>query len=149
MTPCLLHRHVVPRRRWCALAGTYEDSDSHTQGALDIWSNGSWTPTTAPVPNGYTQVELEDLSCVSASLCYAVGTAFGAPGEAAVIESYDGHVWTSDTVPEPSDYQSNGNILHIGCSSGGVCAALGGYFAPAYSAAGRPAPGRCSGSPRA
>jgi hypothetical protein len=55
--------------RWCALAGTYEDSDSHTQGALDIWSNGSWTPDHGPLPSRYTQVELEDLSCVSASLC--------------------------------------------------------------------------------
>ncbi len=120
-----------PVVRWCALAGTYEDSDAHTQGALDIWSNGSWTPTTAPVPNGYTQVQLEDLSCVSASLCYAVGTAFGPPGEVAVIEAYDGQGWTSDTVPEPSDYKSNGNIVHIGCSSGGVCAAVGSYFVPA------------------
>ena len=85
----------------------------------------TWTIT--PSPNQATGDRVNGISCVSPTVCVAVGSspaANPATGSAALIETWNGAAWTP--VQNPSD--EDGGILNgVSCTSSTDCVAVG-YF---------------------
>jgi hypothetical protein len=57
------------------------------------WDGAQWHPVTTPAPSG-TNSELNGISCVTASDCWAVGNQFSATTTLNLIEHWDGTAWS-------------------------------------------------------
>ena len=57
------------------------------------WDGAQWHPVTTPAPPG-TNSELNGISCVTASDCWAVGDQFNATTTLNLIEHWDGTAWS-------------------------------------------------------
>lgn len=138
-----------PSAAFCVAVGVYTLSGSLSQteygmaGLIATYSGGIWTPTQAPVPTGaeqYTGVDLTGVSCVSATLCMAVGQftttsseSSGQPWEP-LVASYSNGVWTTAPAPLPPDATnlagnpSVNGLESVSClDNGGFCEAVGQY----------------------
>ena len=119
----------------CVASGSYYDSDGDMQGLLEVLSNGTWTATEAPLPNGAasTQVELANAACSASGTCTVVGSYLNATGsaDAGVIEVLSGSTWTP---VRGSRARKRGRraaalaCLRIACPLSGVCFTTGDYY---------------------
>ncbi len=98
------------------------------QPMAQVWDGSSWTmqsiPTFSPTEDNY----LEGLSCVSASMCVAVGahSINGGTVYQTMIQVWDGNTWTiqSSPNPEPTD---NNDLESVSCIADWNCVAVGSY----------------------
>jgi sugar lactone lactonase YvrE len=85
---------------------------------------GEWKLMSAPNPAREAGGELSGVSCVSASLCMAIGTQegglFGEEGEA-LGEYWDGTDWTATPMPNPS----RSRLLGVSCPDTATCYTVG------------------------
>ena len=92
------------------------------------WNGTTWS-TVADVPNppgndpsGLTLSYLTDISCVSAAMCFAVGSHYtSSTGNTPLIERWDGAAWTIVSGPETS----NVALEAVSCLSASSCFAVG------------------------
>jgi len=86
-----------------------------------------WTVQPTPNPPGVTQVNLNAVSCTSATTCTAVGISVGSSGPIVTLaEAWDGASWTTQATPNPS--KATGAVLNgVSCSSATACTAVGNY----------------------
>jgi hypothetical protein len=61
--------------------------------ASERWDGTQWHPVTTPAPSG-TDSQLNGISCVTASDCWAVGDQFNATTTRNLIEHWDGSAWS-------------------------------------------------------
>jgi hypothetical protein len=96
------------------------------QTLIAHWDGTSWTVVTSPNSSPVENNSLEDVSCTSATNCWAVGGyATGVSAGVAMIEHYDGTSWSIVSSPSPS---GNGYILGgVACTSATDCWASGSY----------------------
>ena len=81
------------------------------------WNGTTWSTVTIPNAGGFTKSYISDVSCVSASDCWAVGQATNkALSEAALAEHWDGTKWT---VNSPAGVPAG--LESITCISSNLC----------------------------
>lgn len=115
-----------------AKACTATGSDfTHPSGPTlaERWNGKSWQVQPTPNPANYatsvSEVELDGVSCTSATACTAIGEY--SPGNAAAyfVESWNGTAWRLEPAPMPADF-AHGSLLGISCRSS-RCTAVGAY----------------------
>jgi hypothetical protein len=99
------------------------------QPMAQVWDGSSWTmqsiPTFSPTEDNY----VEGLSCVSASMCVAVGahSINGGTVYQPMIQVWDGSNWSIQ--PSPSNSLTENNYLwSVSCVSVSSCVAVGNYY---------------------
>jgi hypothetical protein len=107
-------------------AGGTASSSALSVGPLaELWSGGKWTALTVPDPGATGDfVELNSVSCATASNCMAVGDDSDAAGDTdtAVAMQWNGLAWTVLTTPSPATFNS---LLGVSCPSAAHCVAVG------------------------
>jgi hypothetical protein len=97
----------------------------------ESWDGSAWS--LVPSANGGDTTNvlisnvLNDVSCISAQACTAVGEYVGPGGWQTLIESWDGSAWS--IVPSPNSSPSLGNYLDgVSCLSATFCTAVGSFI---------------------
>jgi hypothetical protein len=117
----------------CVLAGDYSTSDSPTGQGLPLaeaWNGHAWSPESVPTPAGGQFVELEGLSCASATRCVAVGEyeKTGLNGSM-IAEVRNGSTWSAQTsFPLPSGGTEGQFLQGVWCVTASNCTAVGTYY---------------------
>jgi hypothetical protein len=108
----------------CTAAGDYKDAASFQYTYAARWDGTSWTAQTTPNPP-FTQGGLfQDVTCVSATACIAVGDHVEARGVLDTLAAaWDGTRWELHSTPNAG---SRGNLLGgVTCISSTSCRAVG------------------------
>jgi hypothetical protein len=97
---------------------------------VEIWNGSNWTLGAQPPLPSAAGGGLLDVSCVSGSDCWAVGTVVGAGGggdpTAALIENWNGVSWSMVPSPAPTGPGVVGAFLQgVSCASAFSCVAVG------------------------
>ena len=91
------------------------------------WDGTSWSLVPTPDPDGTGAGafnSLRDVTCTSATNCYAVGGSTNASSVAStLIEQWNGHAWA--VVPSPNPAGGTPILNGISCTSGTSCTAVG------------------------
>jgi hypothetical protein len=109
----------------CMAVGSLTGTTTYIAGMAEHWNGKTWTVENVINPNGAnpsgdTADELNDVSCVSATSCTAVG--FNNVGDKALAEHWNGSSWTIQTTPSIT----NGPEFDaISCVSATSCTAVG------------------------
>jgi hypothetical protein len=110
----------------CVGVGTRSGPGAVKNSALTATYDGArWA--VVPSPALGRSAYLEDVSCVDASNCVAVGFLKRARGfrPSTLVEVWDGAVWTA--VPSPSPSRSHSELAAVSCTSASNCVAVGQY----------------------
>jgi hypothetical protein len=108
---------------FCEAVGTHFDSSGNEVNLAETWNGQSWVIQTTPDPVGQfggVGNSLQNVSCVSAQFCQAVG-AGGAVG--ATTEMWNGTSWTVQTRPGASDTETQ----LVSCVSTSFCMSADGF----------------------
>ena len=106
------------------MAGYNPTGTGHGQGAIALSPDGGQTWSLATVPPGVGV--LHDATCVSISMCLAVGTTSTTvsdvvPAQGQLLRSTDGgHTWAASGGTLPVD-----DVFAVDCPSGSACAMVG------------------------
>jgi ribosomal protein L24E len=89
------------------------------------WNGSAWTVVPSPTPAGAAGGLLENVSCVSASDCWAVGFTSDQNGEELnlLTENWNGSAWT--IVPAAPSGQTYDQLTGVTCLSASNCWAVG------------------------
>lgn len=106
----------------CTAVGTFINSEGYEKPYAARYASGSWTVQTVPQPKETFRGNLHDVSCVSATLCRAVGEHGSSKesGEGVLIEVWNGTSWAVQTVPAEGR-----SLFGISCASSSACLAVG------------------------
>ncbi len=105
----------------CTATGYYVNSSGTTVNLAERWNGSEWTIQSTPNPAGAAKAILHDVSCVSASDCWAVGESQEAGKEpTSLLERWNGSTWTIQTLPEPTK-----SLSSISCPATTWCMAVG------------------------
>ena len=107
----------------CWAVGTANNGTA-AQTLTEQWNGTSWSIVPSPSTSAALNNELNSVSCVSASTCWAVGTANNGTAAQTLTEQWNGTSWS--IVPSPSTSATQGNTLEgISCVSASDCSAVG------------------------
>jgi FG-GAP-like repeat len=110
----------------CSAVGYYVNSSSQRVALAESWNGSEWKVQGTENPSGSTVVQLEDVSCASASECVAVGSYFSSETERTLIERFNGTSWKIETSKNGS--ASNNRLTSVSCPSASFCMAAGFYY---------------------
>ena len=99
------------------------------QPMAQVWDGSSWTMQSIPTFSATEDNFVEGLSCVSASMCVAVGahSINGGTVYQPMIQVWDGSNWSIQ--PSPSNSLTENNYLwSVSCVSVSSCVAVGNYY---------------------
>ncbi|HEV2361018.1 MAG TPA: hypothetical protein VGS21_04905 [Acidimicrobiales bacterium] len=118
-----------PSVDWCVAVGSGDPSTGyHHHAVTEFWDGTSWSLGTTPNP-GSLGTDLAFVSCPNTTFCMAVGESYVSRGAVALM--WNGSVWTSVAVPEPSPTSlgiDRSNYLPgVSCVSASDCVAVGNY----------------------
>ena len=89
-----------------AVGGASVDEPPRDVGVVvERWNGRSWVVQSAPLPGRANSISFGSVSCVTVTLCTAVGASVGGQGDMTtrlLIERWDGRRWTVDRPPRPS-----------------------------------------------
>jgi hypothetical protein len=88
--------------KFCAAVGSQGDSAHLSRGDVPltmIWTGVRWRKTATPLPRGWTEGELDSVSCVSGRYCAAVGMYSRGSYEYPLAETWNGRTWTATRLP--------------------------------------------------
>jgi hypothetical protein len=118
----------------CVAVGRYTDVEEGARRALVAsWDGDVWTQEGVSFPEGWSQTDLDAVSCWASSQCVAVGsyldTGFEIESLAVVTESGG---WNVEAVPEPAGSTLN-RLAAVNCPPSSnpsllECSAVGTYF---------------------
>jgi len=92
---------------------------------IESWNGTTWS--IVPSRNPRSISSLNDVSCVSASDCTAVGSDTGAGiASKTLVESWNGTTWT--IVPSPNPGPATSGLGSVSCTSATACTAVGSYL---------------------
>jgi hypothetical protein len=96
---------------------------------IERWDGTSWSARLTPNAAGVTGTgaQDQDLSCASATACTVVAPGDAGPLTHAVVASWDGTNWSSQTTPYVPDVP-NGVLTAVSCSSPASCTSVGSYY---------------------
>jgi hypothetical protein len=105
----------------CMTVGSYGTSGGVPGAMAQRQSGSTWTLYNIGIPSGSSQAELNDVSCVSSTLCIAVGYKMISGDDKALAMKFNGSAWTdSGAVPA-----TNATLKAISCLSATNCLAVG------------------------
>jgi hypothetical protein len=114
-----------PTSAFCEAVGTNEVVGAGI-GLTYGWNGSAWKRQSFPEPLGSTSVSLEQVSCVSARFCEAVGFyQFGTSGILALAAQWNGASWRLQHVPSPPPGGTRVLMTGVSCVSTTFCEALG------------------------
>jgi hypothetical protein len=111
-----------------AVGATSLSGSAGAQTMIDGWGGSSWAATTSPNNTGtaIANNQLSDVTCASASECWAVGTSNITGGyDGPIIEGWKGNSWQL----APSPTTSHGVLSGVTCASSTECWAVGSALA--------------------
>jgi hypothetical protein len=108
---------------WCVAVGDSQTPSGPPQDVATVWNGTRWTPTAVPIPAGAKFATLTGVSCVHATACIAVGSYPTDSGQSPWSIEWDGHTWTTKTVPAPP--ASATTLSAVSCVSSTACVAVG------------------------
>ncbi len=116
--------------------GTGGSSSAFSMAPIaEQWTGTTWTALTVPDPYPAADyVELNSVSCTSATNCMAVGDDISATADATVAAQWNGAIWTIVSTPSPETYSA---LYSVSCTSATFCSAVG---ASSPSATGKDSP---------
>ena len=108
----------------CYAAGTATGKGANPQDhpLIEHWNGTRWsTQTIASPPRG---TRLSDVSCPTATVCTAVGSA-GGDNSRLLVADLSGGTWTTSTVPSPAQaIPGTVSFSDVSCSAPRVCSAV-------------------------
>jgi hypothetical protein len=112
----------------CTAVGWYGfgPNQVHTHVLAEYWGGASWAIQPIPNPSDTESATLAAVSCASAADCVAAGQYSTNQSDSALIERWNGHLWTGRAAPTPTSQVSNG-LDGISCASTLACTAVGSY----------------------
>jgi hypothetical protein len=90
----------------------------------DSWNGTSWTLQNTPNPAGADDSNLGGVSCPSAGMCIAVGSASNPRKTSDLAEIWDGSAWSLDSPRSPAGYVIS-SLNSVWCPSTVYCMAAG------------------------
>jgi hypothetical protein len=116
--------------RSCEAAGGYQiqETANDPKALTEAWNGNSWALQQAAAPAGATTNTLNDVSCVSASFCAAVGTHSNSAGnEVNLAEIWNGTSWLIKATPNLTGQNAvlDNKLDSISCVSASFCQAVG------------------------
>ena len=114
----------------CWAVGLQVDADSHAQTLVELWDGTAWH--VVPSPNVSATVNLLfDVTCVTATDCWAVGLADSSSGlNQTLAEHWDGSSWSVVPTADVGATQSD-SLLSVQCPASNDCWAVSYYYDPA------------------
>jgi RHS repeat-associated protein len=110
----------------CRAVGTYVTTGGSNRAFAMAWNGTAWSLVGAPFPAGATASQLFGVSCLTTSLCHAVGS-FTESGTVKTFSiTWNGTAWSITSTPNPSG-SSETKLSSISCASSTSCRALGSY----------------------
>ena len=116
-------------------AGTASSTALVTAPLAEEWTGGTWTALTVPDPGASGDlVELNSVSCLSATNCMAVGDDQNGAvtADTTVAAQWNGTTWAIVATPSPATFSA---LLSVSCTSATFCSAVGVSSATATGAA--------------
>jgi hypothetical protein len=111
----------------CWAAGYYQSGLLSTQTLIEHWDGTSWVIVTSPDAAPTAQNYLNNVTCISASECWAVGYYQTDPTTfQTLIERWDGSSWAIATSPNTTPTRTN-LLSDVKCVSASNCWAVGYY----------------------
>jgi hypothetical protein len=112
----------------CTAVGYYYKRSGQVTLA-ESWNGSKWSVQATPNPKGASNVQLNGVSCISASACTAVGYYINSARTALVMlaERWNGTKWSIQTTPNPKGSLDN-YISGVSCVSARACTATGEYY---------------------
>jgi hypothetical protein len=111
----------------CVAVGSSQIAPGVFRTLVESWNGAKWS--VVPSPNtGTSSNDLNEVSCVSATSCVAVGSyANSSLGTIrTLVETWNGAKWS--VVPSPNTGTSNNILTGVSCTSPTSCMAVGSYF---------------------
>jgi hypothetical protein len=109
----------------CTAVGTYQKNLGSPFSFAERWDGSTWSLLPDPNPPGTVESSFDDVSCIAAAMCTAVG--FIGVGET-LAEQWNGTRWTIQPTPTPAGV--NESILQgVSCTSARACIAVGVSYA--------------------
>ena len=120
---------------FCAAVGSQGDSAHPARGDVPltmIWNGSRWRKTATPLPKGWTEGELDSLSCRSARYCVAIGEYNRGSYQYPLAETWNGGAWTAAKPPRAA-----GGLLAVrgavSCGAARNCVAVMSFYSAAPS----------------
>jgi RHS repeat-associated protein len=108
----------------CRAVGTYVTTGGANRSFAMAWNGTAWSLVSSPVPAGATASQLLGVSCVSTSLCHAVGSYTESGTVKTLAITWNGTAWSVTASPNPAG-SSETKLASISCVSTTSCSALG------------------------
>ncbi|MDX6602620.1 MAG: hypothetical protein QOF13_1822, partial [Solirubrobacterales bacterium] len=108
----------------CTAVG-YDINPSAREGSLAMrWDGSAWTIQATPQADGTWGYRLNSVTCVSATMCTAIGADGVAPNYSTLALRWDGTRWMEQSTPDPGGATTYG--LHgVSCTRSTSCMAVG------------------------
>lgn len=126
-----------PSTSFCMADGIYEDKSQTGDGLLLTLSDGTWSATQAPIPEGGLYYPISGspnaaISCPSVSYCVGSGTYLSGVSNDSVVGEGElltwlGGAWAVTQAPLPADATSTEGLTDVSCASESFCVAIGDY----------------------
>ncbi len=108
----------------CEAVGQF-DNGGTTETLAEMWNGSSWSIQSTPNPAGVTSSQLNDVSCVSASRCEAVGQATNGGGNIQTLaEEWNGSNWTIKSTQDVGGATIS-ELSGVSCTAATSCEAVG------------------------
>jgi hypothetical protein len=106
----------------CWAVGGYSNGNAG-QTLAEHWDGSAWAIISSPSATASDNNNLNGVTCVSASDCWAVGSYRMGSAFSSLFEHWDGTAWT--IVDSPNDTPSDGSPDSVACVSASDCWAVG------------------------
>ncbi len=115
---------------FCMAVGYYTQTGGHPEQTLvEKWNGTAWSIVASPNV-GVVSNDLHAVSCVSSSLCFAVGdTINGSFVTQTLVERWNGSTWTRVTSANRGTASTSNFLWGVSCSTATFCMADGYYDA--------------------
>jgi hypothetical protein len=111
----------------CTAIGTFTGSRNQSVPFAARWTGGVWISRRMPKPHGGKAVQIEGLSCTSATACtVTAGLTTNAGTVAPFAERWNGSRWAIQPISQPEGAQS-ATLTGIACVSPLDCTAVGNF----------------------
>jgi hypothetical protein len=131
-TPAALSGVSCTSSSFCLGVGVYGKAGAERTFG-ERWNGGSTSLVTAAPAAGYTETELNGISCVSTSFCVAVGRYYKAGADHMILDKWNGTALASMSVPHLFGPGATLDLYSISCKGTTFCMAVGFYTAePTY-----------------
>jgi hypothetical protein len=112
----------------CTAVGDSFDNGVGVVTLIESWNGSTWSIVPSPTPAGASTVELNGVSCVSATACVAVGRSLSTTDVVTTLaESWNGSTWS--IVPSPNKNLIYNGLAGVSCVAATSCIAVG-YYGP-------------------